>query len=165
MHGLPPDYSLRNRLRPGDLGYITYLHGSIYSEEYGFDLSFEKYVFEPLCDFALGFSNETDRIWIIERGPDIVGCVAIVECEKGKAQLRWLILKSEERGKGLGRMLVQLAVDFCKVSGYDEVFLWTVSELVAARYLYESMDFILEESHENKIWGRVLVEEKYVLEL
>lgn len=165
MRVLSPDYSLRNTLRPGDLGYITYLHGSIYSEEYGFDLSFEKYVFEPLCDFALAVPNDKERIWIIERGSDIVGCVAIVEGEEDKAQLRWLILKPEDRGKGLGRMLVQLAVDFCRVSGYNEVFLWTVSELDAARYLYESMGFQLEASKENKIWGRVLVEEKYVLEL
>ena len=162
---LPPGYSLRNKLIPGDLGYITHLHGYIYSKEYGFDLSFEKYVFEPLCDFALGVKNYRERIWIIERGPDIVGCVAIVEDEKGKAQLRWLILKPEDRGKGIGRILVEWAVDFCRDRGYDEVFLWTVSELDAARHLYESVGFHLEESYEHKIWGIDLVEEKYVLEL
>jgi hypothetical protein len=62
-------------------------------------------------------------------------------------------------------MLVNLSVDFCRVSEYDEVFLWTVSELEAARYLYESMGFHLEESYEHTIWGIDLVEEKYVLEL
>ena len=39
---------IRHHLRPGDIGYLSYLHGILYAEEYGFDLSFEVYVAEYL---------------------------------------------------------------------------------------------------------------------
>lgn len=106
MIELPTGYNLRPFLRPGDLGYITYLHGSIYGREHGFDITFEKYVFEPLYDFALCIDNPRQGIRILEKNDTIVGSVAIVEADEEKAQLRWLILIPEVRGKGLGRKLV-----------------------------------------------------------
>jgi hypothetical protein len=44
---------VRTGLSPGDVGYITYLHGVVYDEEYGLDTTFETYVAKPLAEFAL----------------------------------------------------------------------------------------------------------------
>jgi len=32
---LPADVTIRTTLRPGDIGYVTYLHGTLYAVEYG----------------------------------------------------------------------------------------------------------------------------------
>jgi len=118
--------NIRVGLQPGDLGYITYLHGKIYADEYGFDTSFEPYVTRPMSEFSLS-DNHRQRIWVAEKDDKVVGSIAIVDAGDNMAQLRWLILISDVRGMGLGRKLVGLALDFCRAEGYDGVFLWTLA--------------------------------------
>ncbi len=42
---------IRNELRPGDIGYVIYLHGNLYGREYNYGIEFETYVAEGLCEF------------------------------------------------------------------------------------------------------------------
>ncbi len=57
--------TIRNDLRSGDIGWLTWLHGVIYAREQGWDYTFEAYVAEPLAQFALR-RNRRERIWLIE---------------------------------------------------------------------------------------------------
>jgi N-acetylglutamate synthase-like GNAT family acetyltransferase len=161
----PNEIQIREGLQPGDLGYITYLHGKIYSDEYGFDTTFEPYVAKPLSDFSLSKDFENQKIWIVEKNSQIVGSIAIVKHSESEAQLRWLILTKEVRGLGIGRQLLEKALNFCHEVGYHIVFLWTVSILESAAYLYSSYGFKKTEWKTHKIWGRELTEERYDLKL
>ena len=156
--------TIRHQLKPGDIGYIVYLHGTLYAEEYDFDRTFDAYVAEPMAKFVLS-QTERERLWIVEKDSRIVGSIAIVDANAGSAQLRWLILHPETRGLKIGTQLVQKAVDFSKKCGYDEIFLWTVNFLDAAVGLYKSFGFEKTEEKTHRIWGRELTEEKYVLRL
>ena len=155
---------IRTGLKPGDLGYITYLHGKIYAEEYGFDTSFEPYVARPLSVFSLS-ENPRQRIWVVEQEDEIIGCIAIVEAGDNLAQLRWLLLKKEARGKGIGKKLVELALDFSLRQGFDGVFLWTVDLLVEAAGLYKKNGFEITMEKRHTLWGLWLVEQRYDLKL
>jgi hypothetical protein len=42
---------IRNEIRPGDLGYLLYLHGSLYATEYVFDHTFDTDVAIAVTDF------------------------------------------------------------------------------------------------------------------
>ena len=156
--------TIRTGLKPGDLGYITYLHGKIYEEEYGFDTSFEPYVARPLSDFSLS-ENKRQKIWIVEKEDEIVGCIAIVDAGENLAQLRWLLLTKENRGQGIGKRLMQYAIDFCNEQGFDGVFLWTVDLLVEAAGLYLSHGFSVTEEKMHRLWGLMLNEQRYDLKL
>src|SRR5262249_58556699 len=113
----PGTITLRTELRPGDLGAIIYLHGSIYARERGFDSTFEAYVAGPLAEFVCSPSPR-QRLWIAERGERIVGCVAIVPASDSTAQLRWFLVDPSARGVGLGKRLLGEALDFCRGGGY-----------------------------------------------
>jgi N-acetylglutamate synthase-like GNAT family acetyltransferase len=163
-HDLTANVSIRNQLKPGDIGYLTYLHGILYANELGWDYTFEAYVAGPLAVFATAY-NDRERIWIVEKDGQIAGSIAIVEASEREAQLRWLLLTPDLRGYGLGRLLVEQALEFCKEQGYSSVFLWTVSLLTVATKLYQSVDFHLTEQKTNTIWGAELTEQRYDLEL
>lgn len=156
--------TIRKDLRPGDLGYITYLHGKLYAEEYGFDATFEPYVAVPLSEFSVR-KNNRECIWVVEKTGRVRGSIAIVEYSDTTAQLRWLILHPEIRGRGMGKKLVDEAVNFSRNMRYPSIFLWTVSGLKSAAAIYEKKGFCLTDTRKNVIWGRELTEERYELAL
>ena len=155
--------SIRRDLRPGDVGYITYLHGILYADQ-SWDHTFDAYVAIPLAEFARSQSSG-GRIWIVEDGERIVGSLAIVKFSEREAQLRWLLLIPEMRGQGIGRKLVEEALDFCRDAGYSSVFLWTVNTLPIAAKLYQSVGFRKTEELTHELWGRTVTEVKYELRL
>jgi GNAT superfamily N-acetyltransferase len=156
--------TVRTNLKPGDIGYIVYLHGTVYAKENGFDPTFEAYVAGPLSEFVR-FATDRERLWIAERDGRIVGCIAIVAASPQVAQLRWFLVDPSARGKGLGKRLLNEAVAFCKDCGYRTIFLWTVSKLGTAAHLYSLAGFQKVEEKPGRMWGVEVIEEKYELGL
>lgn len=154
----------RNELRPGDIGTIIRQHGVIYAVEQGWNHTFEAYVAGPLAQFALKDSPR-ERIWLVERADEFAGSVAIVKHTEEQAQLRWLLVHPDVRGRGLGRQLVERALQFAGDCGYRSVILWTVSTLESAAALYRSFDFQVDERKQSHLWGGVVTEERYIRNL
>jgi GNAT superfamily N-acetyltransferase len=69
------------------------------------------------------------------------------------------------RGQGLGRWLVEEALEFCRIAGYFSVFLWTVKTLTIATKLYQSLGFRAIEEQTHELWGSIVTEVRYDLEL
>jgi ribosomal protein S18 acetylase RimI-like enzyme len=160
----PEGFALRHDVRPGDLGAVVGLHGTVYAREHGFDVTFEAYVAGPLAEFVRR-GTDRDRLWVAERGGRLIGCVAIVGTSEAEAQLRWFLVDPSARGLGLGKALLREALAFCRERGYRSVFLWTVSALTAAAHLYRSAGFRKVEERPGTLWGVEVVEEKYALAL
>ncbi len=57
------DYQLRLH-KPGDMGWIVSEHGRIYSEEYGWDGSFEAFVARIAADFIEKYDAARERCWV-----------------------------------------------------------------------------------------------------
>jgi GNAT superfamily N-acetyltransferase len=151
---------VRDTLRPGDLGAIVGMHGSLYARELGFDVTFEAYVAGPLAACALR-NSPRERIWIAEHEGRIVGSVAIVEASRDVAQLRWFLVEPTARGRGLGTTLLTRAITFSTDCRYGSVVLWTVEALEAAARLYRASGFRVVETRPGKRWGVDVVEERY----
>ena len=158
-------WKIRHNIKPGDIGYLTYLHGILYAKEYGYDQTFEAYVANGLAEFIQAFSPDKDRIWLAEINDQIIGSITIVGNSKLEAQLRWFLVHPDYRGLGLGRELIKKALLFCKEHKYKTIILWTASELNVARHLYKSVGFRKTEEKTHEIWGKKVTEERYDLHL
>jgi GNAT superfamily N-acetyltransferase len=153
-------WSLRHSLKPGDIGYLTRLHGIVYQTEYGYDITFEAYVGGGIADFIKSFEPARDRIWLAEAHRQIIGSIAIVGRSRRKAQLRWFFVRPDYRGQGVGKALLSEALRFAK-GKYKTIFLWTTSELDAARHLYVDVGFRKTRERRHAIWGKIVKEERY----
>jgi len=158
-------WELRHFLKPGDMGRLIHLHGILYAREYGYDHTFESYVARGLAEFAQLFNPARDRIWLAEINDQIIGSIAIVGHSKAEAQVRWFLVHPECRGLGLGKRLMKEALRFCKDHKYKIIFLWTTSELNAARCLYTRAGFSKTEERTHEMWGKRVTEERYELRL
>ena len=153
--------TIRTEIKPGDLGYITYLHGILYDQEYNYDYNFERYVAMGLNEFLQNYNHQKDRLWVVEDNNKIIGSILIMGRSGAIAQLRYFILIPEFRGIGLGKKLMQLAMDFCKSTGYKSIYLWTTQELHAAAHLYKLYGFKKTKQVPSKNWGKAVIEDCY----
>jgi GNAT superfamily N-acetyltransferase len=163
--GASGGWSLRRSLRSGELGEIVRLHGLVYQAEYGYDASFEAYVARDLGAFVESFDPRLDGLWLAEVGGRVVGFVAIAHQPDRVARLRWFLVDPSVRGRGLGRLLIESAVGFCREVGFGSVVLWTTSELGAAHRLYLSLGFVKVEEVSHARWGKQVTEECLELHL
>ncbi|MFD2943453.1 bifunctional helix-turn-helix transcriptional regulator/GNAT family N-acetyltransferase [Flavobacterium notoginsengisoli] len=159
------EISYRHNINPGDIGYIIYLHGYIYSNESNFSTDFEKYVIKTFYHFLENYSPENDRIWMAEYNNKIVGCIAIQHQPENEAQLRWFLLDPAFRGLGIGKKLLTDAVAFCREKKFKNVFLLTTNLQNKALEMYKLAGFELTSSEEIKEWGKTFNEERYDLKL
>jgi GNAT superfamily N-acetyltransferase len=156
------DVRIRHVLEPGDLGMVVHLHGVIYAREYGLDTTFEPYVAKPLAEFAM---QGTGRLWIAEKNGQVVGSVAMVDAGDHVGQLRWFLLTPEARGTGLGRRLLDVALDYSRERGFSHIFLWSFADLADALRLYERAGFKITEKKTGIVWGAERTEVRMDMEL
>jgi ribosomal protein S18 acetylase RimI-like enzyme len=156
---------IRTGLEPGDIGYITYLHGALYAREYALDRTFEGDVAIRMGEFAKTYDSRKDYFAVAELDGKIVGSIVINGLSDENAQLRWFLVHPDARGRGLGRQLIDSAIAFCRERGFKKVGLWTISELKAAAHLYRQAGFVVTREETHEIWGATRTEQEYELVL
>ncbi len=160
----PEDITVRTEIHPGDIGYITYLHGCLYQEEYGYSTAFERYVADSFVEFLNQYRADRDRLWCVEHHGSIVGCIGIVDRGE-RAQLRWFLTDPHYRGLGLGKRLLREAIQFAKEAGYQIIFLDTTNDLDTAISLYQKAGFTKCGEKPNDTWREGLLELEFEMKL
>ena len=149
--------------RPGSLGKITELHATYYNRHWDFGLFFERKVASELAEFLGRLDESTDGIWLAFSEETVIGSIALdgARAADSGAHLRWYIVDPDYRNRGIGRNLLETALNFSDCHGHKRCFLWTFQGLEAARHLYESTGFKLRIEKQHTQWGRSVLEQKF----
>ncbi|MND86777.1 Protease synthase and sporulation negative regulatory protein PAI 1 [compost metagenome] len=162
---LAKEVTFREGLQPGDIGYLIYLHGLLYARESGYSLQFEGYVAKTFYDFLGNYSAAHDRVWLAEYNQQIIGCIAIVHHDSEEAQLRWFLTHPIFRGTGIGKHLLNVALEYCREKKYSNIFLLTTNIQERAISMYKKAGFVQTNAIESTQWGKPLYEERFDLKI
>ncbi len=161
------DVELTRGYIPGSIGRVTELHSTYYHEHWGFNVFFEAKVATDLAEFLGRYNEKRDGFWTASLEGRIEGSITIDGIQAGgeEAHLRYFIVSDALRGRGIGAWLISTAVNFCRNTGYREIYLSTFEGLHAARHLYEKLGFRLVEEHIGTQWGKEVNEQRFELRL
>src|SRR5262245_61553034 len=151
--------------RSGDMGWVVERHGVLYAEERAWGERFEALVAEIAARFINEFDGKRERCWIAEAGGERVGCVFVVKQNASIAKLRLLLVEPKARGRGLGRRLVDECIAFAREKGYRKLVLWTQSNLLEARRLYQAAGFRVAKKQRHAEFGVKLTGEYWEMKL
>jgi GNAT superfamily N-acetyltransferase len=81
-------------------------------------------------------------LWVALEGGTVVGSVAMRDLGGGEVQLKRMYLRPGVRGRGLGRELLGVALDWARAQRMRIVRLDTSERMTAAQRLYEENGFV-----------------------
>lgn len=160
-----PDANIICGYQPGAIGQISSMFSRYFARHYQFGQYFEKKVAMELAEFTDRLSSADNQMWLVIKEEHILGSIVIDGedlPEKGVAHLRWFILDDSLTGQGMGKSLLEMAIEFCRERQFSEIHLWTVKGLAASSQLYESYGFLLAQEYVDNQWGAETVEQKRV---
>jgi GNAT superfamily N-acetyltransferase len=113
---------------------------------------FRSLVSETLREFGFALDPELDAdltdpaatyaaLWVAMDDGSVVGSVALRDLGEGAVELKRMYLRPDQRGHGLGRQLLELALDWARGNEMRLVRLDTSERMVAAQRLYEAYGF------------------------
>lgn len=103
--------------------------------------------FDPELDHLSAFygQNPKKRVYLIALNQEeqVIGGVGIAEFDgfDNCAELQKLYLDDSVKGRGYGKSLMQLAENWARSAGYQNLYLETHTNLVTAIKLYEKLGF------------------------
>lgn len=164
----PAQPTVQRGYRPGAIGRITELHAQYYARRVGFGQFFESRVASGLAEFSARLDHPDNGLWLALLDEQVVGSIAIdlggpelASHGDKSAHLRWFILDETAQGMGVGRRLLETALEHCDRLNVQRCHLWTFSGLDAARHLYESSGFHLVQEQQAAQWGESVLEQQF----
>ena len=115
-----------------------------YANALGVDLCFQNFEAE-LADLPGDYGAPRGTLLTATVNGELAGCCALRPLDTADypnaAEMKRLFTRPGFRGLGLGRRLVEATLDFARQAGYGCVLLDTLSDMEAARALYEELGF------------------------
>lgn len=115
-----------------------------YAESLGVDLCFQDFDAE-LATLPGAYSEPRGALLMAKVDGALAGCCALRPLDTvddpNACEMKRLYVRPQFRGLGLGRQLVEATLDCARRAGYDCLLLDTLSEMEAARALYQELGF------------------------
>jgi GNAT superfamily N-acetyltransferase len=106
---------------------VVALHGRYYARDWSFGSYFETKVAAGMAAFIPRLNPDRDLFLVARRGGHMLGYITIdgSETEADDAHVRWFITSDAALGTGIGRRLMQQAMEFCDRVGFSLIYLDT----------------------------------------
>ena len=96
---------------------------------------------KDILDVTKSYIEKGGQFWLMVDGDTIIGSIAVVPLNNKICKLRRFYVAKEYRGRGLGKKLFQVVLDYCKIKSYQEIWLSTTPKLKDSIKFYERNGF------------------------
>jgi ribosomal protein S18 acetylase RimI-like enzyme len=111
-----------------------------YAQSLDFNLCFQNFE-QELADIQVQYGAPNGCLLLVKNEQEAVGCVGVRRWQGDIAELKRMYLKPQTRGLGLGRKLLESALERARWLGYRSIRLDTLPAMVAAIALYREFGF------------------------
>jgi GNAT superfamily N-acetyltransferase len=122
-----------------DVPEVIALIGRVYREY--------EFVYDPptevpdLLAFDRHYQAPRGAFFVAREAGQLVGSVGVERLDDGTAELHRLYLDVDLRGRGTGRLLVEVVLGWCRAERIGHLVLWSDTRFDLAHRLYERMGF------------------------
>jgi GNAT superfamily N-acetyltransferase len=111
-----------------------------YAESLEFNLCFQNFE-QELADIQVQYGAPNGCLLLVKNSKETVGCAGVRRWEGDIAELKRMYLRPETRGQGLGRQLLETALENARALGYSRIRLDTLPSMEPAIALYRESGF------------------------
>jgi putative acetyltransferase len=111
-----------------------------YADSLGVDLSYQNFGHE-MQSLPGEYSRPRGSLLLASAGDEAAGCVAIRPLAEKFCEMKRLYVRPVWRSTGLGKRLVEAAIDEARSVGHEFMRLDTLPTMATARHLYASLGF------------------------
>ncbi|MFM6924422.1 MAG: GNAT family N-acetyltransferase [Ferruginibacter sp.] len=104
------------------------------------DLGFQHFD-EELKEIRTMYGKPGGGIILCKEGKEIIGCVGIRKIDNDTAELKRMFIKAVFQNKGIGKSLLQHAIEFAREHHYRVIRLDTLNYMIPAIKLYKNAGF------------------------
>lgn len=144
VEGLLMDLKMQNvtyrRACNRDSEVIKYILKDTF-EEYGINLP-GNYSFSDIENLEEEYLNLSGEFIVLIKKHNIIGFFALLPSHNNQIELKRLYLIASQRGKGLGKHLLTMALRIAKKTGNYRIHLETTSKFIEAVALYRKFGFV-----------------------
>jgi putative acetyltransferase len=137
MEQSPSDGLVLRTFQPGDEAAFLRLNEDWISKYFELEPADRAIIGDPKTHILDGGG----QICIAEQNGTAIGCCALIVMEPGELELAKMTVSEQSRGSGVGRRLLQFAIEEARRMGARRIYLESNVKAAAAVHLYEQLGF------------------------